>query len=157
LTLLEEGNHSERVGGYRLVQVSKLVLVRLGLCKEDLLTLLLHQKYIHCPTEVITIKVAEMLHSTPQELVHWHERGLFCCTGSANQLVANVGGPGNGLKVVPDALVKACLHPICIVRAMFCDKAGPLCQTYILKALTQEAKQQLTIVLLQIQELSQNF
>ncbi len=40
---------------------------------------------------------------------------------------------------------------------MFCDKAGPLCQTYILKALTQEAKQQLTIVLLQIQELSQNF
>jgi hypothetical protein len=40
LTLLEEGNHSERVGRYRLVQVSELVLVRLGLHKEDLFTLL---------------------------------------------------------------------------------------------------------------------
>ncbi len=41
LTLLEEGNHSEWVGRYRLVQVGKLVLVRLGLRKEDLFTLLL--------------------------------------------------------------------------------------------------------------------
>jgi hypothetical protein len=68
----------------------------------------------------------------------------------ANQLVANVREPGNGLKVVPDALVEVCLHPICIVWALFCDSAGPLCQAYVLKALTQEAKQQWTIVLLQI-------
>jgi hypothetical protein len=32
--------------------------------------------------------------------------------------------PGNGLKVVPDALVKVYLHTICIVRALFCNDAG---------------------------------
>ncbi len=68
----------------------------------------------------------------------------------ANQLVANVREPSNGLKVVPDALVEVCLCPICIVRESFCNDAGPLCQAYVLKALTQEAKQQWTIVLLQI-------
>ncbi len=65
-----------------------------------------------------------------------------------NQLVANVGEPGKGLKVVPDALVEVCLHTICIIRASFCNDVGLLCQAYILKALTQEAKQQWTIVLL---------
>jgi hypothetical protein len=34
LTLPKEGNHSERVGRYRLVQVGKLVLVRLRLPEE---------------------------------------------------------------------------------------------------------------------------
>ncbi len=34
LTLLEEGNHSERVGRYHLVEVSELVLVRLRLHEE---------------------------------------------------------------------------------------------------------------------------
>jgi hypothetical protein len=83
--------------------------------------------------------------------MHWHESGLLGHTKPANQLlVANVGEPGDGLKVVPDALVEVCLCTICIARASFCDDAGPLCQAYILKALTQEAKQQWTIVLLQI-------
>jgi hypothetical protein len=150
LTLLEEGNHSERVGRYRLVQVGKLVLVCLRLHKEDLFTLLLRRGYVHCSTEVATLKVAEMLHLTPHELMHRHESRLLGRTKPANQLVADVGEPGNGLEVVPDALVKGCPHPICIVRASFFNDAGPLCQVYVLKALTQEAKQQWTIVPLRI-------
>jgi hypothetical protein len=150
LTLLKEGNHSERVGRHPLVQVGELVLVRLRLRKENLFTLLLHRGYVHCSTEVVTLKVAEKLHSTPHELVHWHESGLLCHTKPANQLVANVGEPGNGLKVVPDALGKVCLRTICIIWALFCGNTDPLCQAYILKALTQEAKQQWTIILLQI-------
>jgi hypothetical protein len=150
LTLLKEGNHSERVGKHRLVQVSKLVLVCLRLHKEDLFTLLLCHGYVHCLTEVVTLKVAEKLHSTPHELVHWHESGLLCRTKPGNQLVANVREPGHGLKVVSDALVEVCLRTICIVRASFCNNADPLCQAYVLKALTQEAKQQWVIVLLQI-------
>jgi hypothetical protein len=113
LTLLKEGNHSERVGRYRLVQVSKLVLVCLGLREEDLFTLLLRHGYVHRSTEVITLKVAEKLHSMPHELVHWHESELCCRTKPANQLVANVREPSNGLEVVPDALNKVCLCPIC--------------------------------------------
>jgi hypothetical protein len=151
LTLFKEGNHSERVGRYRLVQVGELVLVHLRLCEEDLFTLLLCHGYVHCLMEVVTLEVAEKLHLMPHELVHWHESGLLCRTKPANQLVANVGEPGNGFKVVPDALVEVCLCTICIVRASFCNDAGPLCQAHILKALTQEAKQQWTIVLLQIQ------
>jgi hypothetical protein len=88
--------------------------------------------------------------------MHWHESGLLGHTTPANQLVANVGEPSNGLKVVPDALVEGCLCPICIVRALFCNNAGPLCQAYVQKALAQEAKQQWTIVLLRIRESSQN-
>jgi hypothetical protein len=150
LTLLKEGNHSEWVGRHRLVQVGKLVLVHLRLCKEDMFTLLLRRAYVHHLMEVVTLKVAEKLHSMPHELVHWHESGLLGHTKPVNQLVANVGEPCNGLKVVPDALVKICLHKICIIRASFCNDAGPLCQAYILKALTQEAKQHWTIVLLGI-------
>jgi hypothetical protein len=150
LTLLEECNHSEQVGRYHLVQVSEPVLVCLRLRKEDLFTLILCRGYVHHLTGVVTLKVAEKLHSTPHELMHQHESGLLCRTQPANQLVANVGKPGDGLKIIPDALIKVCLHTICIVQASFRDNAGPLCQAYILKALTQEAKQQLTIVLLQI-------
>ncbi len=51
LTLLKEGNHSEQVGRYRLVQVGKLVLVRLGLREDDLFTLLLRRGYVHRLTE----------------------------------------------------------------------------------------------------------
>jgi hypothetical protein len=86
----------------------------------------------------------------PHELVHWHESRLLGHMKPANQLVANVGEPGDCLKIVPDALVKVCLCTICIIWASFYNNAGPLCQAYILKALTQEAKQQWTIVLLQI-------
>ncbi len=150
LTLLKEGNHSKWVGRYPLVQVGKLVLVHLRLREEDLFTLLLHRGYVHRSTEVVTLEVAEKLHSMPHELVHRHESRLLCRTKPANQLVTNVGEPGDGLKVVPDALVKVCLHTTCIVRASFRDNAGPLCQAYVLKALTQEAQQQWTIVLLQI-------
>ncbi len=71
LTLLEEGNnHSEQVGRHRLIQVGKLVLVCLRLCKEDLFTLLLRHGYVHCSTEVVTLEVAEKLHLMPHELVH---------------------------------------------------------------------------------------
>ncbi len=66
-------------------------------------------------TEVVTLEVAEKPHSTPGELVHWHECGLLGCTKPANQLVTNVGKPGNGPKVVPDALIEVCLCTICIV------------------------------------------
>jgi hypothetical protein len=150
LTLLEEGDHSERVGRYRLVQVGKLVLVHLGLRKEDLFTLLLRPGYFLHLMEVFTHDVAEKLHLMPHELMNWHESGLFCRTKPANQLVVNVGEPSNGLEVVPDALVEVCHHLICIVWASFCNNTGPLHQAYILKALTHEAKQQWTIVLLQI-------
>jgi hypothetical protein len=98
--------------------------------------------------EVVTLKVSEKLHLTLHELVHRHESRLLGRTKPANQLVAIVGEPGDSLKVVPDALVEVCLRTICIVWASFCDNAGPLVQAYILKALTQEAKQQWTIVLL---------
>ncbi len=151
LTLLKEGNHSERVGRHCLIQVGKLVLVHLGLCKEDLFTLLLRCGYVHCSTKVVTLVVAEKLHLMPHELVHQHESGLLGHTKPANQLVANVGEPGNSLKVVPDALNKVCLCTICIIWASFCGNAGPLGQAYVLKALTQEAKQQRPIVLLRIQ------
>jgi hypothetical protein len=70
LTLLKEDNHFERVGRHCLVQVGKLVLVCLRLCKEDLFTLLLHHGYIHHSTEVVALEVAEKLHLTPHELVH---------------------------------------------------------------------------------------
>ncbi len=150
LTLLEEGNHSERLGRHCLVQVGKLVLVCLRLREEDLFTLLLRRGYIHHSTEVVALEVAEKLYLTMHELVHWHESRLLGRTKPANQLVANVEEPGNGLKVVPDALVEVCISTICIVRALFHDNAGPLCQAYVLKALTQEAKQQWIIVLLRI-------
>ena len=150
LTLLKEGNHLEWVSRHRLVQVIELVLVRLGLRKEDLFTLLLRRGYAHRSTEVVTLEVAEKLHLTPHELMHWHESGLLGGTKPADQLVANIGEAGNGLKVIPDAFVEVCLCTVCIIWALFCDDAGPLCQAYILKALTQEAKQQRTIILLQI-------
>jgi hypothetical protein len=135
LALLKEGNHSEQVGRHRLIQVGKLVLVRLRLRKEDLFTLLLRHGYVHHSTEVVTLKVAEKLHLTPHEL-NRHESGLLGHTKPANQLVANVGELGDGLKVVPDALIEVCLCTICIIRALFCDNAGPLGQANILKALT---------------------
>jgi hypothetical protein len=119
LTLLKEGNHSERVGRHRLVLVSKLVLVHLRLHEEDLFTLLLHRGYIHRSTEVVTLKIAEKLHSMLHELVHWYESGLLGRTKPVDQLVTNVGEPGNGLKVVPDALVEDCLRTICIIWALF--------------------------------------
>jgi hypothetical protein len=136
LTLLQEGNHSERVGRHHLVQVGKLVLVRLGLPEEDLFTLLLRRGYVHCLTEVVALKVAEKLYSTTHELMHWHESRLLGRTKTANQLVANVREPGNGHKVVPDTFVEFFLHTICIFWTSHCNEAGPFGQAYILKTLT---------------------
>jgi hypothetical protein len=146
LTLLKESDHLEQVGRHHLVQVNELVLVHLKLHEEDLHTLLLRRGYFHCSTEVATLEVAEKLHSTPCKLVHWHECGLLGRTKPENQLVAYIWETGNSLKVIPDALVKVCLWTICIVWALLCDETGPLCQAYVLKALTHEAKQQWTIV-----------
>ncbi len=100
LTLLKEGNHSEWVGRYHFVQVGELVLVCLRLRKEDLFTLLLRRGYVHRLIEVVALEVAEKLYSIMHELVHWHESGLLGHTKPANQLVANVGESGDGLKVV---------------------------------------------------------
>ncbi len=105
LILLKESNHLEQVGRHCLVQVGKLVLVCLRLREEDLLTLLLRRGYFHCSTEVATLKIAEKLHSTLRELVHWHECRLLRHTKPANQLVAYIWETGVGLKVIPDALI----------------------------------------------------
>jgi hypothetical protein len=107
-------------------------------------------------TEVATLEVAEKLYLTPHELVHPHESWLLDRTKPANQLVASIWETSNSLKVIPDALVKVCLHTICLIWASLCNDAGPLAQAYVLKALTHEVKQQWTIVLLRILKLSQN-
>jgi hypothetical protein len=156
LTLLKENNHLEQVGKHCLVQVCKLILVHLRLHKEDLFTLLLRRGYFHRSTEVATLEVAEKLHLTPHELVHQHEGRLLGPTEPANQLVAYIWETGNSLEVILDALIKVCLCTICIVWASLCNDAGPIGQACILKALTHEAKQQWTIVLLRIQKSSQN-
>jgi hypothetical protein len=156
LTLLKASNHPERVGRHCLVQVCKLVLVRLGLRKDNLLTVLLRRGYFHHSTEVATLKVAVKLHLTLCELMHRHESRHLGRTKPENQLVAYIWETGNSLEVIPDALVKVCLCTICIVRASLRNDAGPLSQAYVLKALTHEAKQQWTISFLSIQKLSQN-
>jgi hypothetical protein len=136
LTLLEEGNHSERVGRHRLVQVGKLVLVCLRLREEDFFTLLLRCGYVHRLTELVALEVAEKLYSMTHELVHWHESGLLGRTKPANLLVANVGEPGNVLKVVPDTFIEFFLRTICILWTLLCNDAGLFSQAYILKTLT---------------------
>jgi hypothetical protein len=136
LTLLKEGNHSERVGRHRLVQVGELVLVRLGLRKEDLFTLLLCRGYVHCSMEVVALELAEKLYSSTHELMHWYESGLLGHTKPENQLVANVGEPGNHLKVVPDTFVKFFLCTICIFWTLLHDDAGleyPTCPRQALR------------------------
>jgi hypothetical protein len=76
----------------------------------------------------------------PCEFVHRHESGLLGSTEPANQLAANVGEPGNSLKVILDTLVKVSLCTICIVWASLCDDTGPLNQAYALEALTHEVE-----------------
>ncbi len=156
LTLLKESNHLEQVSRHHLHQVCVLVLVRLRLREEDLLTLLLCRGYFHCSTEVATLEVAEKLHSMLHELVHWHECGLLGRTKPANQLVAYIWETGDSLKVIPDVFVEVCLHRNCIIWALLCNDAGPLGQAYVLIALTHETKQQWTIILLRIRKSSQN-
>jgi hypothetical protein len=131
LTLLKESNKFDRVSRHHLVQVCELELMRLGLCKEDLFTLLLHRGYFHCLTEVATLKIAKKLYSMLHELVNRHEGRLLGCTKPVNQLVAYIGKTGGSLKVILDTSVAVCLHM----------NAGPFGQAYILKALTHEVEQ----------------
>jgi hypothetical protein len=70
LTLLEKGNEPKRVRGHHLVCLLKLVLMCLGLHKEDLLARLLRCEKLHCLMDVATIKVAEELYLTLHELMH---------------------------------------------------------------------------------------
>jgi hypothetical protein len=105
---------------------------------------------------VATVKIVDELYLTPLELVHWHESGLLGGTKPADQLVANIREPCNGLKVIPDAFVEVCLCTVCIVGALLCDDVCPLGKTYILKTLTHQLKQCWTIILLSIGESSQN-
>jgi hypothetical protein len=128
VTLLKESNELERISGHHFIQVCGLVLISLRLCKEDLFPLLLRHGHFHCLTEVATLKLAEELYSIPHELMHWHEGRLLGRTKPEDQLVPNVGEPGDGLKVIPDTLVEVCLCTICIVWTSLCDDAGPLGQ-----------------------------
>jgi hypothetical protein len=115
LTLLKESNELERVSKNRLVQVRELELMRLGLRKKDLFTLLLYCEYFSHSMEVATLEISEKLYSMPHELVHWHESGLLGRTTPANQVVAYIGKPGDSLKVILKTFVKVCLCTICIV------------------------------------------
>jgi hypothetical protein len=131
--------------------------MHLGLRKEDLFTLLLRRMHFNHLTEVATLEIAEELYKTPHELMHRHESRLLGSTKPADQLVANIGEPGNGLKVIPDAFVKVCLCTVCVVGALLCNDTCSFGQTYVLKTLTHQVKQCWAIVLLSIRELSQFF
>jgi hypothetical protein len=98
-----------------------------------------------------TVEVAEELYLMLHELMHWHERGLLGCVKPVDQLVANIGDPGDCLEVIPDALVKVCLHTVCFGGASLGNNACPFNQTYVLKTLTHQIEQCWTVVLLCIQ------
>jgi hypothetical protein len=91
--------------------------MRLVMREEDLFTLLLRRGYFHSLMEAATLKIAEKLYLKPHELMHWHESGLIGSTKPADQLVTYFGEPGNGLKVIPDTLVKVCLCTTCVIGA----------------------------------------
>ncbi len=78
-----------------------------------------------------------MLH----ELVHQHESGLLGGTKPVDQLVADIGEPDDGLKVIPDAFVEVCLCMVCIIGSLLCNDVSLLGQTYVLKTLTHQIKQ----------------
>jgi hypothetical protein len=61
MTLLKKGDELKQVCGHHLVQVRKLKLMRLGLHKEDLFTLLLRRGQLHHSSEGATTKVADKL------------------------------------------------------------------------------------------------
>ncbi len=71
LTLLKKGNEPKRVREHRLVCLPKLVLMRLGLLKEDFFVLLLHCGQLHLLAAII--EVIEELYSMPHEVMHWYE------------------------------------------------------------------------------------
>jgi hypothetical protein len=150
LTLHKESDDFEQVSGHLLVQVCDIELMRLGLRKEDLFTLLVCHGYFHRLMEVATLEIAKELYSTLHDLVHQHESELLGSTTPANQLVANIGEPCNGLKVILDAFEKVCLCTIYFIGALLRDDIGPFGQAYVLKTLTYQVKQHWIIVLLSI-------
>jgi hypothetical protein len=77
--------------------------------------------------------------------MHWHEGGLLGGTKLVDQLVVNIGEPGDCLKVIP---IEAHLCRVCIGGALLGNDVGPFGQTYVLKTLTHQVKQHWTIVLL---------
>jgi hypothetical protein len=156
LTLLKENNEFEQVSMHHLVQVKELELMHLGLCEEDLFTLLLHCGYFHHSTEVANLKIAAELYPTLHELMNWHESGLLGSTKPADQLVADIWEPVNSLRVIPDAFVEVCLRTICVVGTLLRDDVGPFDQTYVQKTPTHQVEQHWTIALLSIQKSSQN-
>jgi hypothetical protein len=135
LAMLEKNDELKRVRGHRLVCICELKLMHLGPRKEYFFALLLCCGHFHHSTEVATVKVVKELYLTPHELMHWHESGLFGSTKPADQLIANIGEPGDCLKVIPDALVQVCLCMVCVGGASLGDNACPFGQTYILKTL----------------------
>jgi hypothetical protein len=148
LTLLEKGNAQKRVRGHCLVYLHELKLMHLGLCKEDLFALLLRCRHLYCLTDVAAIKVAGQLYSTPHELMGWHEGELLGGANPADQLVTNIGEPGDCLKVIPDALVEVGLCMICFSGALHGEDACPFSETYVLKTQTHQVEQCWTIVCL---------
>jgi hypothetical protein len=92
--------------------------------------------------EVAAIKITDELYSTPHELVHWHESELFGGMKPADQLVADIGEPGNSLnKVIPDAFVEVCICTVCVGGTLLSNDICPFSQTYVLKTLTHQVKQ----------------
>ncbi len=88
--------------------------------------------------------------------MHQHEGRLLGSTKPVDQLVADIGEPGDCLKVIPDAFVEVCLYTFCISGALLGNDVCPFSQTYVLKTLTHQVKQCWTIVSLSIQKWSQN-
>jgi hypothetical protein len=74
----------QRVCGHHFVCFSELVLMRLGLRKEDLFGLLLCCGQLHHLTDIATVEVVEKLFLTPHEFIHRHEGGLLGCAKPTN-------------------------------------------------------------------------
>jgi hypothetical protein len=98
LTLLEKGCEPKWIHRHCLVCFRKLVLMHLGLCKEDLLTLLLHCGQIHRLTDIDTVEVAEELYSTLHELIHRHKGGLLGCPKQCISWLPIFGNPATASK-----------------------------------------------------------
>jgi hypothetical protein len=157
MTLFKKGHKPKRVRGHLFVCFHELVLMHLGLRKEELFAFLLHCGQLHCLTEVASVVVAEELHSTPHEFMHWQECGLLGSAKPTNQLVANIWQPGNCIKAVPETLIKVLLCEVDFVGALLTNKVGPFDETYVLKTLTHQVKQYRTIFHLGFRELSEYF
>jgi hypothetical protein len=106
--------------------------------------------------DVATIEVAEELLLMPHELMHRHEGGLIGSAELADQLVANIGEPGNCLKIILDAFIEVHLCMVCFGGTLLGNGARPFGKTDILKTLTHKVEQCWTVVLLCIQKSSQN-